>query len=67
MRKIIAQRKTFDLYCWHGLKAQKHLALGNALGKYGGIDAPCKGKSIKFPLKLNAFALTGRHPCSNYS
>ena len=30
----------------NGLKAQKHLAQGNALGKYGGIDTPCKGKSI---------------------
>ena len=27
----------------NGLKAQKHLALG----RYGGIDTPCKGKSIK--------------------
>ena len=47
-----------------GLKAQKHLAQGNALGLRRHNDGASKGKSIKSnnrnALKYNAFALTGR-------
>ena len=52
-------------YAWHGLKAQKHLAQGNALGKWDGFNAPWKGKSIiaaRFR-KDKAFALSGRRDC----
>ena len=50
---------------WRGLKAQKHLAQGNALGfPMHNNGAPCKGKSIKIKQSIcwyyNAFALTGR-------
>lgn len=33
----------------HGLKAQKHLAQGNTLGKKGRSHTPCKGKSFLDP------------------
>ena len=44
----------------YGLKAQKLLAQGIALGVVAISKAPCKGKSFVNYLILNAFALTGR-------
>ena len=43
----------------YGLKAQKLLAQGIALGYYGRLS-PCKGKSFKYRAINKAFALTGR-------
>ena len=42
----------------NGLKAQKLLAQGNALGIMAVNKAPCKGKSFKTPGNNKAFALT---------
>ena len=48
----------------YGLKAQKLLAQGIALGIVAVSKAPCKGKSlIYFAWYLKAFALTGRQAC----
>ena len=44
----------------YGLKAQKLIAQGNALGVVAIGKAPCKGKSFVNCLVLKAFALTGR-------
>ena len=47
----------------YGLKAQKLLAQGNALGMMAISKAPCKGKSLMFAWSFKAFALTGRQVC----
>ena len=47
----------------YGLKAQKLLAQGIALGIMAISKAPCKGKSFVNYLILKAFALTGRQVC----
>ena len=47
----------------NGLKAQKLLAQGNALGIIAVSKAPCKGKSLINCLVFKAFALTGRQVC----
>ena len=47
----------------NGLKAQKLLAQGSALGIMAISKAPCKGKSFVNCLVLKAFALTGRQVC----
>ena len=45
----------------YGLKAQKLLAQGIALGMMAICKAPCKGKSfVNCPEFFKAFALTGR-------
>ena len=44
----------------YGLKAQKLLAQGSALGIMVISKAPCKGKSFKLQAIYKAFALTGR-------
>ena len=45
----------------YGLKVQKLLAQGSALGIiYNNKHAPCKGKSFKILSDNKAFALTGR-------
>ena len=44
----------------NGLKAQKLLAQGSALGIIAISKAPCKGKSFVNCLILKAFSLTGR-------
>ena len=44
----------------YGLKAQKLLAQGIALGVVAISKAPCKGKNFVNYLILKAFALTGR-------
>ena len=44
----------------YGLKAQKLLAQGIALGIIAISKAPCKGKSFVITWYLKAFALTGR-------
>ena len=44
----------------YGLKAQKLLAQGIALGVVAISKAPCKGKSFVNYLILKAFAPTGR-------
>ena len=50
----------------HGLKAQKLLAQGSALGIVTVSNAPCKGKSfINFRVSFKAFALTGRQVCEH--
>ena len=49
----------------YGLKVQKLLALGIALGIMAISKAPCKGKSFINCLVLKAFALTGRQVCAN--
>ena len=46
----------------YGLKAQKLLAQGIALGIMAISKAPCKGKSFVNCLEFKAFALTGRCP-----
>ena len=47
----------------YGLKAQKLLAQGIALGIIAVCKAPCKGKSfVNWPV-FKAFALTGRQVC----
>ncbi|MBM0130843.1 hypothetical protein F8Q96_13500 [Prevotella copri] len=47
----------------YGLKAQKLLAQGIALGIMAISKAPCKGKSFVIARYLKAFALTGRQFC----
>ena len=47
----------------YGLKAQKLLAQGIALGVVAISKAPCKDKSFVNYLILKAFALTGRQVC----
>ena len=47
----------------NGLKAQKLLAQGIALGIVAVSKAPCKGKSLINSRYLKAFALTGRQGC----
>ena len=42
----------------YGLKAQKLLAQGSALGIMAISKAPCKGKSFVYFHNLKAFALT---------
>ena len=50
----------------YGLKAQKLLAQGSALGIVTVSNAPCKGKSfINFCVSFKAFALTGRQVCEH--
>ena len=44
----------------NGLKAQKLLAQGIALGITATYNAPCKGKSFKYQVIYKAFAPTGR-------
>ena len=44
----------------NGLKAQKLLAQGSALGIIAVSKASCKGKSLINCLVFKAFALTGR-------
>ena len=47
----------------YGLKAQKLLAQGSALGIIAISKAPCKGKSFIYTQYFKAFALTGRQVC----
>ena len=47
----------------YGLKAQKLLAQGIALGIMAISKAPCKGKSFVIARYFKAFALTGRQFC----
>ena len=48
----------------YGLKAQKLLAQGIALGMMAISKTPCKGKSFMcFVWSFKAFALTGRQVC----
>ena len=47
----------------YGLKAQKLLAQGIALGVVAISKTPCKGNSFVNCLVLKAFALTGRQVC----
>ena len=47
----------------YGLKAQKLLAQGIALGIIAVSKAPCKGKSFVNCPVFKAFALTGRQVC----
>lgn len=55
----------------HGLKAQKHLAQGNALGISAIRLAPCKGKSIKrfreFPAYSSRLSASGSATISGTS
>ena len=53
----------FCMWFKNGLKAQKLLAQGIALGIMANSKAPCKGKSFKNPSNNKAFALTGRQVC----
>ena len=53
----------FRKWSKNGLKAQKLLAQGIALGKIAISKAPCKGKSLIYCLDFKAFALTGRQVC----
>ena len=53
-------RYKFRKWFMYGLKAQKLLAQGSALGIMTISKAPCKGKSFVNCLVLKAFALTGR-------
>ena len=49
----------------YGLKAQKLLAQGIALGIMAISKAPCKGKSFVYCQYFKAFALTGRQVCAH--
>ena len=49
----------------YGLKAQKLLAQGIALGIIAVSKAPCKGKSFVNCPVFKAFALTGRQFCAH--
>ena len=51
----------------YGLKAQKLLAQGIALGIMAISKSPCKGKSFMYCLEFKAFALTGRQVCARNS
>ena len=53
----------FRMWFKYGLKAQKLLAQGIALGIMAISKAPCKGKSFVNCLEFKAFALTGRQVC----
>ena len=44
----------------NGLKAQKLLAQGSALGMMAISKTPCKGKSFTYQVIYKAFAPTGR-------
>ena len=48
----------FRMWFKYGLKAQKLLAQGIALGIMAISKAPCKGKSFVYFHNLKAFALT---------
>ncbi len=57
----------FRMWFKNGLKAQKLLAQGSALGIMAISKTPCKGKSFIFAWSFKAFALTGRQVCGrNY-
>ena len=49
----------------YGLKTQKLLAQGIALGIIAVSKAPCKGKSFVNCPVFKAFALTGRQGCAH--
>ena len=53
----------FSMRFKNGLKAQKLLAQGIALGIIANSKAPCKGKSFVNIWFFEAFALTGRQVC----
>ena len=53
----------FRMWFKYGLKAQKLLAQGIALGIIAVSKAPCKGKSFVNCPVFKAFALTGRQVC----
>ena len=53
----------FSKWFKYGLKAQKLLAQGIALGIKAINKASCKGKSLSLPWSFKAFALTGRQIC----
>ena len=57
-------RYKFRKWFKYGLKAQKLLALGIALGIIAISKAPCKGKSFMYSWSFKAFALTGRQVCA---
>ncbi len=58
----LSDRK-FRKWFKNGLKAQKILAQGIALGIIAISKAPCKGKSLVNTRFFKAFALTGRQGC----
>ena len=51
----------------NGLKAQKLLAQGSALGIMAISKAPCKGKSFQYQAINKAFALSGRLADCHYT
>ena len=55
--------QNFRMWFKFGLKAQKLLAQGIALGIIAISKAPCKGKSLVNTRFFKAFALTGRQGC----
>ncbi|RGX94168.1 hypothetical protein DXA63_09190 [Segatella copri] len=57
------KQQNFRMWFKNGLKAQKLLAQGSALGIIAISKAPCKGKSFINSLVFKAFALTGRQVC----
>ena len=57
----------FCMWFKYGLKAQKLLAQGNALGIMPICKAPCKGKSFIIAWSFEAFALTGRFVDCHYT
>ena len=54
------QELNFRKWFKYGLKAQKLLAQGIALGIMAINKTPCKGKRFVYSLFFKAFALTGR-------
>ena len=63
--EVKLENKVLKFCMWfkYGLKAQKLLAQGNALGIKAISKAPCKGKSLINTRFFKAFALTGRQGC----
>ena len=56
----------FRTWFRYGLKAQKLIAQGSALGIHSNQQGACKGKSFVIAGALKAFALTGRQACVHH-
>ena len=59
--------QNFRMWFKFGLKAQKLLAQGIALGIKAMGNAPCKGNSFNFARSFKAFALTGRQATAQHN
>ena len=57
----------FSMWFKNGLKAQKLLAQGIALGKYGRKPVALEGQKLYYYYVFKAFALTGRLAVCHYT